>query len=212
MNDAATGKSHTSSPALLGALLYLAAKEKGITVDSSTTPRLTAQDQDILAEVELALRNQTDDESVVRTTLNAVAGSIAAVRSLTEEVSLTGTKYDARRTEVLAELRADSVKGATVWPPTSQTAVQRFGSWNEALKTAGLATSSVGRAKGQLRFDAAAYDRTIADFVADCESHGVGATYKAYGEYAAERKGDVPSAAAVRKFYGSWNAALAAVS
>ena len=37
------------------------------------------------------------------------------------------------------------------------------------------------------------------------------ATYKAYTAYAAEHKGEVPSAAAVRKFYGSWNSALAAV-
>lgn len=66
-------------------------------------------------------------------------------------------------------------------------------------------------AKGQLRFDADAYAKAIAEFLADCESRGTAATYKAYTEYAAEHKGEVPSAAAVRKFYGSWNSALAAV-
>ena len=112
---------------------------------------------------------------------------------------------------MLESLGATSAQGATIWPPTSQTAVQRFGSWNEALKAAGLATNKIGRAKGQLRFDSDAYDKAIAEFLADCESRGTAATYKAYTEYAAEHKGEVPSAAAVRKFYGSWNSALAAV-
>lgn len=211
MTDSGTEKSHTASPALIGALLHLAARDAELTPGGSSAPVLGPSDQEILAEVEVALRKQTQDERGVKKTLAEVAASLSSLRTSATDVSLTAAKYEKQRMALLTELGIASIKGASVWPPTSQTAVQRFGSWNEALKAAGLATSSVGRARGQLRFDAAAYEKAIAAFIADCESHGAGATYKAYGEYAAEHKGEVPSAAAVRKFYGSWNAALAAV-
>ena len=207
MNDSAVDRSHTAAPALIGALVHLAATDADLA--SNAQAGLGPRDREILAEVEVALRNQMPDEPGVKKALAEVAGSIASVRSSSSPVPLTAAKYEKARTAVLGQLGVASTKGASVWPPTSQTAVQRFGSWNDALKAAGLATSSVGRARGQLRFDEAAYDRAIATFVADCENRGVGATYKAYGEYAAEHKGEVPSAAAVRKFYGSWNAALA---
>lgn len=237
-------RTHTSSPAVLGALLYISARS----LDSADVPgtpasadpaQLSPADREILAEVELALTAQTDDSSktdgssgtdktddsvrsgetiqtgestsTVTSVLAEVAAAIAYVRGRAEAPTLTASRYDALRKTVLDGLGAESVKGATVWPPTSQTAVQRFGSWNDALKAAGLATNRIGRAKGQLRFDAAAYDKAMAEFTADCESRGLATTYKSYTEYAAEHKGEVPSAAAVRKFYGSWNAALAAV-
>lgn len=209
MTDSGTDRSHTAAPALLGALLHLAAADADLHSRGRST--LASADQDILAEVEVALRNQMPDEAGVKKALAEVAESVASVRSLATPPSLTAAKYEKQRTAALARLGVASTKGASVWPPTSQTAVQRFGSWNDALKAAGLATSSVGRARGQLRFDEAAYDKAIAAFVADCESRGTAATYKAYTDYAAEYKGEVPSAAAVRKFYGSWNAALAAV-
>ena len=210
-------RTHTSSLAVLGALLFITARSLD-SADAPGTPasadpaKLSPTDRETLAEVETALTAQLgESSSTVTSTLAEVAAAFAFVRGRAEVPSLTASRYDALRRTVLDSLGATSAQGATVWPPTSQTAVQRFGSWNEALKSAGLATNRVGRAKGQLRFDAAAYDRAIAEFLADCESRGVGATYKAYTEYAAEHKGEVPSAAAVRKFYGSWNAALAAV-
>ncbi|WP_231939086.1 multidrug transporter [Brevibacterium sandarakinum] len=202
-----TDRSHTAAPALIGALLHLAAKDADL--GSTASSALSPQDSEILTEVEVALRNQMSDEHGVKQALAEVAGSIASVRSSPRPVSLTAAKYEKHRTAALRQLGVASAKGASVWPPTSQTAVQRFGSWNEALKVAGLATSAVGRARGQLRFDEAAYNKAIAAFVADCDDRDLGATYKAYGDYAAEHKGEVPSAAAVRKFYGSWNAALA---
>lgn len=211
MTDSGTEKSHTASLALLGALLHCAARDAELSPRASSAVELDRAEQEILAEVEVALRNQVQDERVLKKALAEVADSLSSVRASDGVVSLTAAKYEKQRTAVLSELGIASAKGASVWPPTSQTAVQRFGSWNEALKTAGLATSSVGRARGQLRFDAGAYEKAIAEFVADCESRGVGATYKAYGEYAAEHKGQVPSAAAVRKFYGSWSKALAAI-
>lgn len=236
-----SGKTHTSSPAVLGALLFITARSLDDadvpgTPASADPAQLSPADKEILAEVELALTAQTDDSgrsessaptddsaqsgaaaptddstSSVTSTLAEVAAAFAHVRGRAEVPSLTASRYDRLRKTVLESLGAASAQGATIWPPTSQTAVQRFGSWNEALKAAGLATNKTGRAKGQLRFDADAYATAIAEFLADCESRGTAATYKAYTEYAAEHKGEVPSAAAVRKFYGSWSAALAAV-
>ena len=217
VNAVPADRSHTSSLAVLGALLFMTARS----LDSSDSPgtpasadpaKLSPTDREALAEVESALIAQLEDStSNVTAILAEVAAGIAFVRGRAEVPSLTASRYDEVRRTVLESLGATSAKGATIWPPTSQTAVQRFGSWNEALKAAGLATNRIGRAKGQLRFDADAYASAIAAFVADCESRGTAATYKAYTEYAAEHKGEVPSAAAVRKFYGSWNSALAAV-
>lgn len=207
MTDNDADRSHTASPALVGALLHLAAKDADLAPAAAS--ELDSKDSEILAEVEVALRHQMPGDRDITSILAEVAGSVVSVRSSASPVPLTAVKYERQRTAVLAQLGVASSKGASVWPPTSQTAVQRFGSWNEALKAAGLATSSVGRARGQLRFDEAAYDTAIAAFVADCDDRDLGATYKAYGEYATEHKGEVPSAAAVRKFYGSWNAALA---
>lgn len=222
MTDAARDRSHTPTPAVLGALLLATART---TDPASTDPgpagtaptdaagRLEAPDETILAEVEATLSAQfPDDAALVARTVTEVAEAIGSIRRRDAKPGLTAARYDAERTALLRHLGIGSGKGASVWPPTSQTAVQRFGSWNDALTAAGLATSSTGRAKGQLRFDAAAYGRAIAAFVADCESRGVGATYKEYGEYATAHKGEVPSAAAVRKFYGSWNAALASAT
>lgn len=212
-----TGRTHTSSLAVLGALLFVTARSLDDTgaprIPASADPaKLSPTDREALAEVESALTVQLENSGTsVTSTLAEVAAAVAYVRGRAEVPSLTASRYDKLRKTVLESLGATSAQGATIWPPTSQTAVQRFGSWNEALKAAGLATNKIGRTKGQLRFDADAYDKAIAEFLADCESRGTAATYKAYTEYAAEHKGEVPSAAAVRKFYGSWNSALAAV-
>jgi hypothetical protein len=212
-----TGRTHTSSLAVLGALLFITARSLDATgtpgIPASADPaKLSPTDRETLAEVESALTVQLENSGAsVTSTLAEVAAAVAYVRGRAEVPSLTASRYDKLRKSVLDSLGTTSAQGATIWPPTSQTAVQRFGSWNEALKAAGLATNKIGRAKGQLRFDSDAYDKAIAEFLADCESRGTAATYKAYTEYAAEHKGEVPSAAAVRKFYGSWNSALAAV-
>lgn len=212
-----TGRTHTSSLAVLGALLFVTARSLDATgtpgIPASADPaKLSPTDRETLAEVESALTIQLESSGTsVTSTLAEVAAAVAYVRGRAEVPSLTASRYDKLRKSVLDSLGATSAQGATIWPPTSQTAVQRFGSWNEALKAAGLATNKIGRGKGQLRFDSDAYDKAIAEFLADCESRGTAATYKAYTEYAAEHKGEVPSAAAVRKFYGSWNSALAAV-
>src|SRR5699024_8127288 len=203
--------------AVLGAQLFITARSLD-TADAPGTPasadpaKLSPTDRETLAEVDAALTTQLgESSSTVTSTPAKVTAAFAFVPGGAEVPTVTASSDDALRTSALDSLGATAAQGAAIWPPTRQTAVQRFGSWIEALKAAGLATNRVGRAKGALRFAAAAYDRAIAEFLGDCESRGVGATYKAYTEYAAEHKGEVPSAAAVRKFYGSWNAALAAV-
>lgn len=215
MTSSSTQRSHTSSPAVLGALVLLAfraATPASGSKKAAPTGPAGAADKEILTGVEQALElHFPDDAKTITNTVAEVAAALRLVRADKGPPGLSAAKYEAERKNLLDQLGLNSTKGASIWPPTSQTAVQRFGSWNDALKAAGLKTSSIGRARGQLRFDAAAYEKAIAAFVADCETRGLGATYKAYGEYAAEHKGEVPSAAAVRKFYGSWNEALAAL-
>ncbi|WP_223289801.1 homing endonuclease associated repeat-containing protein [Brevibacterium casei] len=139
-----TGRTHTSSLAVLGALLFITARSLDSTgapgIPASADPaKLSPTDRETLAEVESALTVQLENSGMsVTSTLAEVAAAVAYVRGRAEVPSLTASRYDKLRKSVLDGLGATSAQGATIWPPTSQTAVQRFGSWNEALKAAGL--------------------------------------------------------------------------
>src|SRR5699024_3302868 len=140
-----TERSHTSSLAVLGALLFITARSLD-TADAPGTPasadpaKLSPTDRETLAEVETALTAQLgDSSSTVTSTVAEAAAACASVRGRAEVPSLTASRYDALRKNVLDSLGATSAQGATVWTPTSQTAVQRFGRCNGALQSAGLA-------------------------------------------------------------------------
>src|SRR5699024_1302196 len=136
-------RTHTSSLAVLGALLFITARSLD-TTDAPGTPasadpaKLSPTDRETLAEVEAALTAQLGDSTSTVTSNRAeVAAGLGFGRGRAEVPSLTASRYDALRRTALDSLGATSAQGATIWPPTSQTAVQRFGSWNEALKSAG---------------------------------------------------------------------------
>lgn len=150
------------------------------------------------------------DEGIRRRIDSVLAGISRARAVLAAEPArtLTVVKYDTGRLAVLEEWGVASVSGKAVWPPTSQTLIHRFGTWNATLEAAGLGIQARGRARGQVKFDAQGYRSTMLAFVADCTRAGTGATYAEYTRWAKERKGSVPSPAAVRKYYGTWKYAL----
>lgn len=139
---------------------------------------------------------------------------IAATKEIMENEptpSLTGQQYDDLRLEFLEEMGVTSTRGTVVWPPTRQTLMQRFGTWNGSLERFGLSTVARGRPPGALRFSEEDYVDSLRDFTHSCEDQSRPATFVNYGEWVREesQRGDVrPSGAAVRIFFGSWSAAL----
>ena len=113
-------RTHTSSLAVLGALLFITARSLD-SADAPGTPasadpaKLSPTDRETLAEVETALTAQLgESSSTVTSTLAEVAAAFAFVRGRAEAPSLTASRYDALRRTVLDSLGATSAQGATV--------------------------------------------------------------------------------------------------
>lgn len=123
--------------------------------------------------------------------------------------SLTVTAYDRARGAWLAAVGQTGSAGERTWPPTSQTVISRLGgSWNLAMQQLGLPVSAGGRQSGSGRYTDGAMARLVAEFL----GAGVGESFGAFGDWLQERKAtnagtEQPSAAAVRKRFGTWNAA-----
>lgn len=142
-----------------------------------------------------------------------VLGLISATREFMASTSpsLTGQQYDDLRLEYLEELGITSSRGMVIWPPTRQTLMQRFGTWNGALERFGFLTGTRGRPPGALRFSEEDYDGSVRDFTNACKDLGRPATFTNYGEWVraeSQRGTKRPSGAAVRVFFGSWSSAL----
>lgn len=140
------------------------------------------------------------------------------------DTSISAAQYDAARTAYLAERHQPSRKGVARWPPTSQTVMKQLGngSWGDAVASLGL-VSNVGRARGAGRFDDDDYRAVVAEFLTaahDPDDHAV--TSDSFGQFttwlrsASEAEGNAPrlrpSAAAVRKHFGTWEAAKASAN
>lgn len=130
--------------------------------------------------------------------------------------ALSVARYDAARREYLQQHGEASRAGVAVWPPTSQTLMKQLGdgSWAQAMASLGLEVAQ-GRARGAGRFDDAAYRATVRNFLdaVAVAGSGASASFAAFTAWLAEQKaaGQVhPSAAAVRKHFGSWEEAKTA--
>lgn len=105
---------------------------------------------------------------------------------------LTVTAYSAHVRETAGEC------------PTSQTHINRFGSWREALQAAGLAAHQPSGVAGRGRFDEAACAAAVA---ACARIMRKTPTALEYQQYAAQRSSR-PSLSTVRKVCGGWEVAL----
>lgn len=129
--------------------------------------------------------------------------------------ALSGAQYDRARRNHLARTKTASRVGVAVWPPTSQTLMKQLGggSWTRAMTALGL-TTATGRPPGSGTFDDVAYRVAVADFLAavadPVEVSTTTESFAGLATWLAERKAEgrnVPSAAAVRKHFGSWSEA-----
>lgn len=154
------------------------------------------------------------DADVTAEELATILGIIGAAQRLSREeptLTITGNRYNELRGELLDAMGLVSTKGAKPWPPTRQTLQKRYGGWNDALVSMGLATANKGRQKGLLAFSEADYASAVADFVADSVATGTEQTFANYGQWVkSELEVGIrrPSPASIRNFYGAWLSAL----
>ncbi|MGM1028980.1 MAG: hypothetical protein ACQEWM_03795 [Actinomycetota bacterium] len=169
--------------------------------------------QALFGELAIHLAAATVSAEDLATILGIVA---AAQRAALHDPSLTitGSRYNELRGELLDAMGLESAKGARPWPPTRQTIMARYGGWSDALASMGLAIADRGRPKGMLVFDDEEYQRAASEFVAAAAANGTDPTHAHYGLWVKEealRSIRRPSPASLRNYYGGWlNAVRAA--
>ncbi|TLP98654.1 hypothetical protein FEF26_04485 [Nesterenkonia salmonea] len=145
----------------------------------------------------------------------------AGQQSLDQNPALTisAKRYAEIRSEFIATHGIQSSKGKQVWPVGATTILKRSGgSWNEALRAAGFATSTqqTPQGFGSARFTPDQFDAAIRAFRHDATTGNYSTKLQHYVEWRKELvnqgRTDIPSGPAIRNFYGSWSAALATAS
>jgi len=154
------------------------------------------------------------EASVTPDELATILGIIgAAQRTALQDptLTITGSRYNELRSELLEAMGLKSAKGAKPWPPTRQTITKRYEGWNDALESMGLATASKGRPKGLVVFTEQDYTQSIIDFIADATASGTEQTFANYDQWVKEQATAStrrPSPASIRNYFGAWLPAL----
>lgn len=199
-----------SNAALEAGVWYLLGSELRLQPDRAWAA--THLPQTLFEELALHLAAATVNAEDLATILGVVA---AAQRAAQRDPSLTitGSRYDELRGELLSAMGLKSAKGAKPWPPTRQTIMTRYGGWSDALASMGLAIADRGRPKGMTVFTDRDYKRAASDFVATADASGTDPTYARYGLWVKEeelRHVRRPSPASLRNYYGGWLSAVRA--
>lgn len=161
-------------------------------------------------EIRKSVEEQADEttEKLIIPILKRIAAAREAIAA-DPSMTFTASQYEKSRKELINTVNPQAGRGSITWPPTSQTIIKRIGGyWNEALSSIGLNVRS-GRKRGGLRFTEKAYVAALRSFASWCARNSVSPSYKAYTQWVAQtdKKGKVPSGAAIRQRYGSWSEA-----
>lgn len=201
---------HFSDEALAAGVWYMLGAELGLAPDAKFAAI------NLKMSVMIELNNVLAETGITTEELATILGVIgAAQRKLSTDPSLTitGSRYNALRIELVQALGLVSQKGSAPWPPTRQTVTKRFGGWNEALESMGLSVAAKGRPKGLIKYTDEEYDEAVSDYCFFAAVEEVKPTFAGYGEWVTEEKllgNERPSSASVRLYYGSWTDALRA--
>ncbi|MDO5729483.1 MAG: hypothetical protein Q4P71_07665 [Actinomycetaceae bacterium] len=179
-------------------------------VSIDDAPAATDEEAAQLISVLKRLRVVNHEKQARRIVRQALANQAYVERN---DVTLSVTKYNARRAEILKELGLMSAKGVQLWPPTSQTLITRLGGrWSTAMETCGLAAAkdgSLGRLNA--RFTDSDRETALRNFFDHCEQTGITPSYSAYTRWSRDQETRVPSGASLRQVYGTWNRAVSIV-
>ena len=199
---------HFSIPELQAGLWFLAGSNERLSPDYANAAL------DLPAELLEAVPLALEDVQVTPEEMATILGVIAAARVASAEgrdLTIAGSRYEELRLELVSAMGLVSAQGQTPWPPTRQTLMKRFGGWNEALESIGLALATKGRGKGLVVYTEAEYLEAITLHYADALSSSRKPTFADYGDWVVREKQEGrrrPSTGAVRLQFGSWLDAL----
>lgn len=200
-----------SKEAVAAGIWYLLGSELGLAPD----PEWAAVHLELSLMAEL--RDALEAAQVTPEDVATILGVIGAAQKHIEKnpsASITAKRYHRLRDELIPALGLVSRKGLNAWPPTGQTLMKRFGSWNEALEAMGIGTTKRGRSKGLLKFTREDYDNAVRDYCSAALAAQTKATNSGYDMWARAERADGrerPSIASVRGIYGSWSDAVRSV-
>ncbi|WP_433123005.1 sigma factor-like helix-turn-helix DNA-binding protein [Arthrobacter koreensis] len=197
-----------SKAVLEAGLYYLVGSELGIAPD----PGYAAVHLEftLMTELTAVLEKSTATAADIATILGIIG---AAKRHIAEhpETTITGSRYDELREELVPALGWESRRGATPWPPTKQTLMGRYTYWNAALESVGMAPAKKGRQPGLVKFTEKIYEQAVGDFTAAMARLEIRPSYDRYAQWCADMNAaghEYPSPSSLRNFFGSWSAAL----
>lgn len=169
-----------------------------------------AESGDLPNDLSAAVTEQyaSSHPDLIQPALGLIAAGRAAIGA-DPSLTLTAKQYDSQRAAMAQEYGLTTGRGQLAWPPTSQTIIKRFnGYWNDALAKVGMRVQS-GRKRGGLKFSDQDYVTALRAFATWSAKQGISPSYKAYQQWVTDtdRRGAVPSGAAIRQRFGSWRAA-----
>lgn len=200
----------TFSQTLLKAAVHYALTPYLPDLSQAPTPSGVQEREDELADVLRRLR-VSDSRDRARSIARQALVNEAYVAD--NPTTLSVTKYNTRRSQILKELGLMSAKGVQLWPPTSQTLITRLGGrWSTAMEICGLSAAQDG-ALGKLNVRFTDDDRmnALRNFFDHCEQTGITPSYSAYTKWSRNQDTRVPSGASLRQVYGTWNRAVSLI-
>lgn len=193
--------------ALTASLLYALGHDRDPDAAGSELP----------AEMVEEVTGLLEDQGTAQLIPQVLASVRAGQQRLEQDPSATvsANVYTELRKKFIADHGIVSSKGRRVWPVGTITLLKRAGgSWNQALKSAGLATSTQQRPKGfgVATFTPEQFDIAIEDYKNDAKEAGFATKYDNYLEWRkyhlSKGRTNLPSGPAVRNHYGSWSKAI----
>lgn len=161
----------------------------------------------LITELRGALGEAQVEAADIATILGIIATAQEHVRD-NPAATITGSRYEELRVELVEAMGLESRKGATPWPCTRQTIMKRFGGWSDGLASFGIGTTSRGRTKGLLKYTVDEYRQAMRDFVADAERPNTVEAYHEWVVLEAEAGRVRPSVSSVRNILGTWGEAV----
>lgn len=196
-----------SDEAIAAGVWYLLGSELSLAPDRESAAVVLPIE--LITELRGALAEASVEPDDAATILGVIAAAQAHLREH-PEATITGSRYEELRIELVDAMGLESRKGAMPWPCTRQTIMKRFGSWSDGLRSIGIGTTTRGRTKGLLKFSEDDYRQSMRDFTAEASLPRTVERYHEWVVLEAEAGRARPSVSSIRNFFGTWGDAMRA--
>lgn len=204
-------KAQVPEDAVTASLLFLL----GRSLDAQAPEAPSSQLPKALVEAVREMLTNQDAAALAPLVLDTIQATRERLRQ-DPSLTISAKRYDDLRRDFVAAHGIESGKGKSLWPVGSTTILKRSGgSWSKAVAAAGIAPSAQPRASsfGRSRITAEQFQSAVVEFTAEAAQKGSTPTYQAYVQWRKQqqeegRGAELPSGAAIRNTFGSWNAAI----